>query len=379
MGEPTYETIAALKRCLQSNASSIKCTLGGGRHGYLALIVSDEMYATLSNNVPFVAPEIPPVEPEIPNGATAAQITEAHCRHNEAQHRFDEYVNVKMALKNQIIANVDIDYLEGAEDTYVGFANKSPRQLLDYLFQDYGRISLQQLDVHSQGMREAWNPSSPFSTFTKQIKTGMEYADAAKNPFQPKQIITIAETVIFNTGMFFEELKKWQAKPEDEKTWTAFQTYFRNAHRERLQQHQTTQGAGFHAANAAFCMETNDAIANLANNAVANSTTQDRIFQELTNQNQLLLQRLETLEKQQRGNGTAQRPNNSSAASRSATSRVQRMLLLPDNKKYCSTHGWRIVNHDSPECKNKGPNHNDTATRENPQGGSTKGKAERGL
>jgi hypothetical protein len=60
--------------------------------------------------------------------------------------------------------------------------------------------------------------SSPFSTpFTKQIKMGMEYADAAKNPFQPKQIITIAETVIFNTGMlFFEELvKKWQAKPDD--------------------------------------------------------------------------------------------------------------------------------------------------------------------
>jgi hypothetical protein len=141
MGEPTYETIAALKRCLQSNASSIKCTLGGGQHGYLALIISGEMYATLSNNVPFVVPETPPVEPEIPNGATAAQITEAHCRHSEAQHRFEEYVNVEMALKNQIIANVDIDYLEGAEDTYVSFANKSPRQLLDYLFQDYGCIS----------------------------------------------------------------------------------------------------------------------------------------------------------------------------------------------------------------------------------------------
>jgi hypothetical protein len=59
IGEPTYETIAALKRCLQSNALSIKCTLGGGRHGYLALmIVSDEMYATLSNNVPFIAPDV---------------------------------------------------------------------------------------------------------------------------------------------------------------------------------------------------------------------------------------------------------------------------------------------------------------------------------
>jgi hypothetical protein len=51
------------------------------------------------------------------------------------------------------------------------------------------------------------------------------------------------------------------------------------------------------AANAAFCMEqTNEAIANfLASNVIANGTTQDRIFQELTNQNQLLLKRLETL------------------------------------------------------------------------------------
>jgi hypothetical protein len=58
-GEPTYGTLAELTRTLQENAASVPCTLGGARHGYLALIISDEAYA-MKSNTPFVVPEPPP-------------------------------------------------------------------------------------------------------------------------------------------------------------------------------------------------------------------------------------------------------------------------------------------------------------------------------
>jgi hypothetical protein len=54
-GDSTYGTLAELTQTLQANAASIPCTLGGARHGYLALIISDEAYARKSNT-PFVVP-----------------------------------------------------------------------------------------------------------------------------------------------------------------------------------------------------------------------------------------------------------------------------------------------------------------------------------
>jgi hypothetical protein len=75
-GEPTYATLAELKRTLLGNAASIPCTLGSARHGYLALILSDKAYG-MKSNTPFVVPETPPLHPVLPNGATATQITYA--------------------------------------------------------------------------------------------------------------------------------------------------------------------------------------------------------------------------------------------------------------------------------------------------------------
>jgi hypothetical protein len=69
-GEPTYGTLAELTRTLQENAAaSVPCTLGGARHGYLALIISDEAYA-MKSNTPFVVPEPPPLNPDLPNLTT---------------------------------------------------------------------------------------------------------------------------------------------------------------------------------------------------------------------------------------------------------------------------------------------------------------------
>ena len=59
-GEPTHKSLKRLKLELQSNASSVETDLGGGNHGYLGLVLTDEEYATIPNTQPFVAPNYPP-------------------------------------------------------------------------------------------------------------------------------------------------------------------------------------------------------------------------------------------------------------------------------------------------------------------------------
>ena len=59
--EATNKALKRLQTELQANASSIETDLGGGNHGYLALVLTDEEYASIPNTQPFVVPTYPPL------------------------------------------------------------------------------------------------------------------------------------------------------------------------------------------------------------------------------------------------------------------------------------------------------------------------------
>ena len=80
-GTPTYDSVKVLNEELNTNATSIVTTRGGGAHGYLALTVSPAVYATLSDTL-FELPALP--YPVNPNGLTGPRIAEAN-RQYEAQ------------------------------------------------------------------------------------------------------------------------------------------------------------------------------------------------------------------------------------------------------------------------------------------------------
>jgi hypothetical protein len=72
-------------------------------------ILSDEAYhAAMKSNIPFVVPEPPPLNPDLPTGATVAQITEITRQHTANTRVFNEYRHVlELALKKQLLDNVE--------------------------------------------------------------------------------------------------------------------------------------------------------------------------------------------------------------------------------------------------------------------------------
>jgi hypothetical protein len=265
----------------------------------------------------------------------------------------------------------------------VGFANKTVRELLQHLVDEYGKITGGEWEENMLRMREPWNPETTFETLIAQFDKGMEYADAACCSFSPSQILMMAEWLIFNTGLFHDDIKVWHATPVDTRTWDSFQTFFHQAHQRYRRQKETTQQAGYYAANAVFCLETREHIANLAHE----NWTKDEILQTLNKQLLGMRKEIEDLKKnndrpQQQRNAPSSNGTNSNATARRelATSRMMKMLACPDNGNYSWTHGYIIGDdHTSCTCNKKGPGHIDDATRQNPQGGSTRGKKERGL
>ena len=84
-----------------------------------------------------------------------------------------------------------------------------------------------------------------------QIEECIEFVDAGNLPFMVAQILSTAYNLVFYTGCFFGNCKKWNAQPDSKQTWENSKTHFLQAQNELQLQQQTAQTSGYVSANAA--------------------------------------------------------------------------------------------------------------------------------
>jgi hypothetical protein len=99
----------------------------------------------------------------------------------------------------------------------VGFANKSLQELFAYLFQAYSKLTPQTLIDTQTNMQKPWDPNTPFGTLIDQLEDAMEVADVATQAYTNAQVLTLAYTLVYNIGLYFDECKSWNAMPTAEK------------------------------------------------------------------------------------------------------------------------------------------------------------------
>lgn len=225
VGRPEYATIAELHLKLNTNAASIHSNQGNEQLGLLYLTVKQDIYDTLSD-VPFDVPANPGAEPVIPAGASGPAIVELWCVHKEQVKEFITYTNMDKSLKSQLIATVDEAYIRPKRNKYVGYANVTTKELLEYLYTNYAKITMGDLQENKKKMNKPYDPNKPFEVLIDQIEDAIEFAAAAKCPFTSKQIVTTAYNLVFDTGLFADGCKEWHRKPEEEQTWSAFKKLF---------------------------------------------------------------------------------------------------------------------------------------------------------
>ena len=245
-GELNYESLKTLKEQLKANANSIPATLGGGNHGYLGLILSPAAYTTITATH-FVEPVYPGQHPNVPAGTSAANTSTIVRRHTEDLRQWHEFKNVNTALKNQLLSTLDDIYVRALKDHHVGYMNQSICTIVQHLFNNYGNITPLELEDNDTKMCATWDPNSPFDCLIKQVEDGQDYADDGGQPYTAEQLLRIAYTLVFKTGLYFEDCKAWNARPTTACTWDNFKTHFQNAQRLLHNQMRTTKQAGFHS------------------------------------------------------------------------------------------------------------------------------------
>jgi hypothetical protein len=82
-GDPTFEDLKVIRRLINTNAMSVASYEGGGRHGHLGLIMTNEEYLAIEVDV-FPVPNNPGPSAAVVAGMTASVISETARLHREA-------------------------------------------------------------------------------------------------------------------------------------------------------------------------------------------------------------------------------------------------------------------------------------------------------
>jgi hypothetical protein len=89
-GEPIFEDRKVIQRLLNTNAMSVASHEGGGRHGHLIIIMTNEENFAIAMDV-FPIPNNPGPSAAVVAGMTAAVIAEKTQLHKEATQRRSGY------------------------------------------------------------------------------------------------------------------------------------------------------------------------------------------------------------------------------------------------------------------------------------------------
>jgi len=367
----------------------VETDLGGGNHGYLGLVLTDEEYATIPHTEQFIAPNYPPPL-VIPATSTPIEALELKDRHQEAKRLYLECKNVEKALLRHIQDAIEDKYIEPLVDEYTNLLNGDVPTILEYLFYNYGKVRSEEVSQKEmEVMTSTWQPSDPLVLLTRPLEQLQKLAIQAGIPYTDGQILEKGLTLIRATRDFEYALTQWEDKPQDQKTWATFKTHF---HEAQLQLKKirgpTMQQAGYHHANVLAQeigqqlqaqLEARDSkmyavLQQIPGLTDTSSSSEDSYEEPQEAVNSLtassiqleILKLLRDIKSDLKTEKEDKQPT-----------RPRRNRKTPDNQtrparslvsKYCWTHG--ACDHEGKECNRRAPGHKVEATKENKMGGS---------
>ena len=233
IGEPTTATLLELRNELRCNAQSVNTTLGGGQHGHLGLVTSDTLYASLPDTVPYERPAYPGPFVIQNEEATAVQIEQERADWEESTRLWREVNAVERALIQQIVAAVEPKYLKALRNHVTIKIKQDVRGILNYLFNNYGKIPPSTLKDMKRKVEDfQLDPRDPIDILFVEIDELADIYKLQNDELTQKQLIGMAYVTIERAKVFKKDLREWNRKNENLKTWSEFKKQFRVAQQE---------------------------------------------------------------------------------------------------------------------------------------------------
>ena len=249
MGIPNYETLHLLHNEIKSNAMAVQSNLGGGKHGYLGLVVRPTAYDLLTNTTFFC--KVNPGDLGIPIAATHHTQEELKLQYDENLRVFHKTQGVERALIQQLVLAVKARYITTTRNRTTGQFTSTLFILIKYMIVAYGKISPSQLiDLKQNTKTMQYYPQTPIDTVFNQVEDLLEYRELAKYLYTQIKTTNIAYRIINRTRNFQDAIKIWNRMNPFQQNWINFKTHFCTAYREIKETDELTmEDAGYHQAN----------------------------------------------------------------------------------------------------------------------------------
>ena len=129
-GQPDTDALLRIFRQLKCNAQRVPTTLDGGQLGYLALVLSDVAFNSISNSTVFVRPTLQGAF--TPSGLclSTQETTQEKAAHDDAVWSYNKCQAIEQFLRNQAIDVVPPEYLDSLRNSDTDMINCS---VLDHI------------------------------------------------------------------------------------------------------------------------------------------------------------------------------------------------------------------------------------------------------
>ena len=125
---------------LNANSTSVYSARGNSSLGHY-IITASTAECLHQYGVNFIRPINPVVHPIVQYGSTDAQIAHTKREHEERIRDYYLFNATYAALKIQLTKAVDKNYIQDIRDCITGYATRTTRDIIDYLYQTYGSVT----------------------------------------------------------------------------------------------------------------------------------------------------------------------------------------------------------------------------------------------
>ena len=214
------------------------------------MVFTPAEYRPIAPTDPFTQPRNPGIL--VPNlNSTAAQIACAENNHCLTKKLYLKTLLLQQTFIQQIIEAVDTKYLAALRNPVTGQITPLVPTILDFLHNNYERITPQQLDEKTTTVKTmVYDPDQLINIIFNSINNLVEYARAAEAELTQSQTINLTLIVLNMQQIFKDDIGAWKRTNQAYKTWDNFKHDFREAHLELRETGFTIDELGFHSANA---------------------------------------------------------------------------------------------------------------------------------
>ena len=242
-GKPSVKSLLQLFGEMKQNSQTAWTTLGGGKHGYIALILGPEVYNFIATTTEFTRPEDPgnfvirlpsisratPTNPDpVAPLLTSAGIHIQKATYDICLRQFNECQAIKLSLKNQITDALENDYLSALRDSITDMTLTNILAIFEFLQANYGKISPNLLMEKEDALKDQIYETTELinSVFDKVGQFANLY-ELIKDPLLDRRKIMLAYKIISKNNAFMNSLKTCNRKPLQDTFFLNMKIFFR--------------------------------------------------------------------------------------------------------------------------------------------------------